>query len=337
MLSTVFVALLSSAPAIPVEPADALLPVVTTQDTHETEDEKKEHKWVTVEGERVVHSVKAGEGWTLDLYNLAGDVVISGTQSSEARVEAVPRAKARSDAEARQALAAARVDIQEHASRLSVASRHAKHQRAKVWVYYTVAVPAGMAAIVKTMSGNVRVANVAGTVRVEAVSGDVTASGLRQLESLKTVSGDIVLSGSRGTGGVMVATVSGDIDVREFKARELNLETVSGDVTVSKLAAEQVSANSFSGDVVFDGALSRSGHYKLMAHSGDIVFRPIGATGFELVANCFNGTIKSDLQIVSRAGASQEGRQRSVRGTVGGGGATVELTTFSGDIHVSGN
>jgi hypothetical protein len=336
MLSTVFLVLLSGAPAIRVAPADALLPVVTTHDTHESEDEKK-HKWVVVEGERVVHTVKAGEGWTLDLHNLAGDVMVSGTQGNEARVEALPRAKAHSDADARQALASARVDIQEHANRLSVASRHAKHQKSRVWVDYTVSAPAGMAAVIKTMSGNIRVMNVAGTVRIEAISGDVQASGLRQLESLKTVSGDIVLSGSRGAGGVMVATVSGDIEVRDFKARELNVETVSGDVTVSKLAAEQVSANSFSGDVLFDGVLSRGGHYKLMAHSGDIVFKPIGTTGFELAASCFNGTIKSDLQIVSRAGVSQEGRPRSVRGTVGDGGATVELTTFSGDIHVTGN
>ena len=86
-------------------------------------------------------------------------------------------------------------------------------------------------AVVKTVSGDVRLGPVGGDVRIQSVSGDV---------------------GLRSTGGSLVAkSVSGDLRVESIRAGHAELTSISGDIEVGIAAGSSVDvdASSVSGDL----------------------------------------------------------------------------------------
>ena len=56
-------------------------------------------------------------------------------------------------------------------------------------------------------------------------------------------------------------------------------------------------------------------------------------TGFQIEATSFSGSINTDIP-VTMSGGQNGRRSRSLRGTAGGGGAFLDLTTFSGSIII---
>jgi hypothetical protein len=89
-----------------------------------------------------------------------------------------------------------------------------------------------------------------------------------------------------------------------------------------------------SGDIAYGGRLEKQGRYAFKTHSGDLIIST--GDGFEVDAATFSGSIKAQVPLVARPGMGDEGSRhgpgRSVKGTVSGGGAFVELRTFSGSI-----
>ena len=65
------------------------------------------------------------------------------------------------------------------------------------------------------------------------------------------------------------------------------------------------------GNIDYTGDLARNGRYQFISHSGDIRLVLSGATGFELQANSFSGTVRSDFAIKRRpAGGEGQGAFR---------------------------
>ena len=54
------------------------------------------------------------------------------------------------------------------------------------------------------------------------------------------------------------------------------------------------------GNIDYAGDLAKNGRYQFTSHSGDIRLVLSGATGFELQANSFSGTVRSDFAINRR-------------------------------------
>ena len=69
------------------------------------------------------------------------------------------------------------------------------------------------------------------------------------------------------------------------------------------MQVERVEARSVSGNIEFDAPLSKGGRYEFTSHSGDIRLAVLGSTGFELDANTFSGSVRSDLPVTLRSGA----------------------------------
>jgi DUF4097 and DUF4098 domain-containing protein YvlB len=127
--------------------------------------------------------------------------------------------------------------------------------------------------------------------------------------------------------------VSGKVRAHDVKARGLSLSAISGDVEVTNVEAERIEGKSVSGDFVFAGAVARNARYEFSTHSGNVRLTLGGSTGFEVTANTFSGDIRSDLPVsVNDVRSRRPGR--SVRGVVGDGGATLTVSTFSGEIII---
>lgn len=282
----------------------------------------------------IVKSFKGGEGITLDLHNMFGDVVVVGGKGREGRLSVVRRVQG-SGPEAERLLRETDVEVAEHANRVAVRTtwprtdaRVSRH-RARLRTDYEIALPAGTALELKNMQGNVRIVNVPGDVRVEAYAGDVVGEALKKVRMLRSMSGDVMLSGSTVDGDANLQTVSGNVIAQAVRAMSLTLGSVSGNVQVKESSAERVLLRTVTGNIEFAGIPRKAGRYELKTHGGDILVLTSGRPGFEFEASTFRGDVRTDVPTRPTGSGT-----RQVRGSVGDGSAFFELTTFTGDIRL---
>jgi DUF4097 and DUF4098 domain-containing protein YvlB len=281
---------------------------------------------------------KTGPQGTLELWNLAGDVIVVGGPGDAIHVKAVKRLHHGSAADGRATLDRIEIVATESAGRVSIRTSFPEMKRISAEVDFDVQVPAGSSVTVQTISGDVQVQRVVGTTSLESVSGDVTVSGARRLIRAKSVSGDVTLTDAVGD-ALDVNSVSGDLTLKGLKAKGCTLQTVSGSVIANDAACERAELKSVSGDVEYSGSLAAGGRYDFKSHSGDIRLTLGRGAGFSLSASTFSGDLTSQLQL---AGVTQSERPRHgprtqrLQGTFGDGSAKVDVTTFSGSVVVAG-
>lgn len=292
--------------------------------------------WLADEQGPIVKPFKGGDGVTLDLLNMYGDVVVVGGKGREGKVTVVRRVQG-AGPEAERLLRELTIDVSEHANRVAVRAVLPRHdtpqgppaRHGRVRTDYEIALPAGTALELKNLRGNVKLTNVPGDVRVEAVSGDVVAEALSRVRMLRSMSGDVMLTRSTVEGDANLQTVSGNVIAQSVKAGSLTLGSVSGNVQVKDSSSDRALIRTVSGDIEFAGALRKAGRYELKTHAGDIfVFAP-GGQGFEFEASTFKGDVQADVPTQPMAPGT-----RQVRGSVGDGSSFFDLTTFTGHIKV---
>lgn len=86
---------------------------------------------------------------------------------------------------------------------------------------------------IKSASGDVQVGTVGGALRVHSASGDVEVGSTSGAASLTSASGDLRVDDTGGS--VQARTASGDIDLLRARRGEIQAQSASGDVTISVL------------------------------------------------------------------------------------------------------
>lgn len=285
--------------------------------------------------ERFARRVRVGRDGRVSIGNIAGDITVTGGSGDEVAIEAVKRTRG----DARQ-LSSVRITVDERPGRVEVRTDHtARNDR--VQVDYTVTVPSGAAVEVRSVSGNVKVTGVRGAVRAESISGNVIAAETPRLEMAKSVSGNVDLTDGGADADLSASSISGNVRARDLRARALDLGTISGDVSLTNVTCDRLGVKSISGNVEYSGSLDRNGRYDVNSHSGSVRLVLSGSTGFELIANTFSGSIRSELPLTlggdrdRGSGLTRRaGGNRSIRATFGDGSAALTLRTFSGDIVI---
>jgi DUF4097 and DUF4098 domain-containing protein YvlB len=294
--------------------------------------------------DKVSQTIKVGDGATLDLSHLSGDVRVTGGAGNEIRIDATKRVRHRDAAEAKRLLEALRIDINNFNGRVEVRTIYPRtsmrSNNLSASVDYVIAVPAAAAVVLKSISGDLTVSNVRGEVRAEAISGDVNLTNTPNLALAKTVSGDVVARDIGTETSLVLGTVSGNVIGSGLKVRTLEAGTVSGSVRLSGSQIERLEASSLSGDVEFDAPLVKGGRYEFTSHSGNVRLILSGNTGFELDADTFSGSVRSDVPVTLRsigqtAGRERRGSQRAVRGTYGDGSAILSVRSHSGSVVIT--
>ena len=278
--------------------------------------------------ERFSRKVRIGRDGRVSISNVSGDIVVTGGSGDEVSIEAVKHT--RGD---RNELAGVEIIVEERAGRVDVRAEHDRYRSNRgrrgdsASVDFTVTVPVSASLDVHSVSGSLKVTGVRGAVRAETVSGNVTTADTPNLEHAKSVSGDVSLTGAAAEGDLSAGSVSGNITAKGLKARGLDLGSVSGSVE-------------------YAGAIARNGRYEINSHSGTVRLMLANPSGFELTANSFSGSIRSDLPLTIGGDSARErdpnrGRRRegndahNMRATFGDGSATLSIRTFSGDIIIS--
>lgn len=292
--------------------------------------------------DRQTKTVKIGTDGELSLSNIAGDIVVTRANGGDATIEIVKTARAQSADQARELLGLVNVTVTERAGRAEVRTvyppgdemRRNNRRNVSVSVNYTVSAPAGTRLTINSISGSIRVSDIKGDVSANSISGTVRVANGGRIAAAKSVSGDVEIVDTQTDGTIEVQSISGGVTLRKVSARRIDVGSVSGAVTVQDSQCDRVEAHSVSGTVDFGGTLAKGGRYELNSHSGDVRVVLAGATGFELEANSFSGSIHSDLPLKVQ-GTDDRTRRRSIQGVFGDGSAVLSVTTFSGNVAIS--
>jgi hypothetical protein len=141
---------------------------------------------------------------------------------------------------------------------------------------YEVTVPAGAALRINTLSGDIDLSGLSGTIAAKTVSGDLLLSALAGAVAVRTVSGDVKLNNLSGN-AIEAKSVSGDVDLTwpPAQAASLSLHTVTGEVYADPAVSfSNLKQRSYVGYELHGSYGSGTGPLvKLESVSGDVFFR----------------------------------------------------------------
>ena len=294
--------------------------------------------------ERFTKTLKLGANGEIYIANIAGNVSVARGGGSEATLEVIKTANARTPEEAKEMLGLVQVEITERGGRAEVKTRYPqgdeyhrdeRRRNIHVSVAFNLAAPAGTRVSVKSISGDISSKDITGDVALESVSGSVRIANGGRVAAAKSISGNVEIVDTEIEGQVEATSVSGNVLMRGLKARALEVASVSGNVIVQDVTCDRVEGQTVSGEVQFTGPLARGGRYELSSHSGSVEVAVAGGTGFELEATSFSGSVRSDVDIKMQGAEFSGRRNKTIRGVHGDGSAVLDLTTFSGNIVVT--
>lgn len=181
-------------------------------------------------------------------------------------------------------------------------------------VDFTLQIPTG---------SNLEIRNPQGMVQVESIQGDTSVDSLGGNISVVDPGGHLA-----------VRSVGGNIEVIRPSGR-VEAYSINGNLHFIDPATSRLHGTTTSGDIVYEGDFVPGGDYVLSDYSGnmDIICPPTAS--FELNAKTVRGKVDNTFPLVSRhSSAPPISSANSLFGTYKTGQATLELTSFSGTIHI---
>ncbi len=288
--------------------------------------------------DRQTKTLAIGASGSLELRNVVGDISVKAGGTGEASVEIVRVSRGRTDADAKRGLERVVADVSTRGDRGSVVAEYPNERRPNyaVSVALTVTAPAGTRVSVHSVTGDVTISGIRGVTSVNTTTGAVEISQASALASAHSVTGTLTIRDSEGD-AVDIGTMSGQVRLNNVKARRLEVSAVSSGISARGIQAGGAEVTCVSGSIEYSGPVVAGGRYEFQAHSGEVRLALTG--GFDFEGQTFAGQVDADpsLGLKPQAGTERAGfapRRSMVRGMVGGGGAAVEATSFSGHIRL---
>jgi DUF4097 and DUF4098 domain-containing protein YvlB len=288
--------------------------------------EKYEEKF-----EKTVALAKDGK---VDIGNISGDIVAMSWNEDQVKIEALKVSTAGSLDKARENAAMVKIEVTQEGNIVKIETKYPKGEKfgheesLNVSVNYKLWIPEKAALKANSISGDVTAEAIGGAAALKAVSGDVRLTKADGGAECTSVSGDVVAADV--TGNAFLKSVSGDIKVNTIKG-SVEAETVSGGVELLDVSeASSVRAKALSGEVVYRGRINPQGSYHFKSHSGDVELYLPADAAFDFEAESFSGGIETDFEVKVIGQVSR----KELSGTVNGGGATLKVSSFSGDIRL---
>jgi len=288
--------------------------------------EKYEEKF-----EKTVALTKEGK---VDINNISGDIEVRTWGEDQVKIQALKISQASSLSKARENADKVKIEIMEEGNVLRIETKYPRSgkfwggESVNVSVDYWLWIPEKASLEANNISGNVDAEGPGGSVDLSAISGDVHLRRASKGGDCSTISGDLEVTGV--SGDIFLKSVSGDITATQIKG-SIQAETVSGNIEMNDVSeANVVRVKALSGEIDYRGRINREGTYSLKSHSGGIGMALPSDSAFDFEAETFSGSIESDFEIKVAGRISA----KEMRGVVNGGGASVKVSSFSGDIKL---
>jgi len=154
-------------------------------------------------------------GGRLDIANVSGEITVLASEGAGVEVVAAREARAATDELAQEALQAAQIVDQVSPDRVSIESRLDRRNgvRQRVNVAFTVRIPAGLTASMKTESGGMRFDRVDGVLTAQTTNGPIVGRELSGSVNASTVNGAIRIEIAKLTGDSRITAVNGPIEL----------------------------------------------------------------------------------------------------------------------------
>lgn len=192
-----------------------------------------------------------------------------------------------------------------------------------------VRLPAGATVWIRTVSADISVRGLVGSVDIHTVAGAVDAAGQPETLYAESMAGNLTLEvdagivrANAGTGSIAFTGTADD----------LTLNAVSGTLDVTAPALRRARLTTVDGAVAFTGGVRPAGAVVVETHAGDVTLRLPADLAADFRLSTFGGEI--DAGYPEAPTAAPEPGRRSVRFETGDGGAQVEARSYSGSITV---
>lgn len=260
------------------------------------------------ESGRVEKTFKTTENPRISLSNLKGTIVIRGWDKSEVHAICITTSP-RVEIDCEQMPAAGEAEKVHFSTHLLDQGSASQSESAD----YTLDVPTG---------SSLDIHNPDGTITVDRVNGD------QWIESVKAA-----VSVSDGAGHVSVRSLNGDIDLIRPTGR-VEASSVMGNLVFKASTSPMVRAHTTgSGRIIFEGNFVPSGDYVLSSYQGNVEISCPASDSFELRARTVHGKVDNELQL-NRKSHVPFSYGSGLFGVHNQGDATVELSSYSGTIHL---
>lgn len=181
-------------------------------------------------------------------------------------------------------------------------------------VDYTLQVPTGASLDIRNPQGSVEVVSIQGDTSVESLSGNISVADI--------------------AGHLSVRSVGGNIDVARPSGR-VEAYSINGNLHFVDPSSSKLQGSTTSGTIVYEGGFAPGGEYILSDYSGNMDIMCPPTASFELNAKTVRGKLDNKFPLVSRRPSRPLfPSANSIFGTHSTGEATLEVTSFSGAIHI---
>lgn len=195
-------------------------------------------------------------------------------------------------------------------------------------------VPRGATVTVTSRQSETIVDSVA-KVSVENLGGDILLRNIAHGINAKTFEGDV--SVEKSAGAITLFATTGDIIASDVAPSEIGdvfrAKTSSGAIVLQQTEHRQIEASSHSGAIKFAGALLSGGQYNFTAFNGSINLSIPPDSSSKINASYGFGTFKSDIALQNSVKPPASNAQ-NLSAQIGAGEAALNLSTYSGAIHI---
>ena len=170
------------------------------------------------------------------------------------------------------------------------------------------------------------------TLEVRNPQGKIIVEGMQADASLQSVSADITVRDY--SGHLSARSIAGDIEVVR-PSGNVEVDSITGNLHFVSPTTTSLHGTTTSGKILYEGNFAGNGEYILSAYSGDMdIVCPVTAS-YELTAKTLKGKVINSMPMTHRReSASSQDARNSLLGTYNTGKATLELTSFSGNIRI---
>ena len=282
-------------------------------------------------------------GARVEVSSIRGPVEIFDSNSGMAEVQVIRTARTRADLEYH------KVEVAQTASGLVVRGiQEPNHRGDKVRVNHHVIlrVPRRIDLAVNSISGWVRVGDIAGQTKLNSISGAATVGNVDGPLNVRSISGNLTINDVRAD--AQVESVSGSATIGNVGA-PLNVRSISGNLTIGNVFGE-AQVNSVSGDVrtgLVNGPLT------VLSVSGDVntALSNLGTQGIRInsvsgsVEIALTGDVNADFNAESISGQVYLNvpnvtrdvyvKSPNVRARIGAGGTPIKVFSVSGNVRLT--
>lgn len=272
-------------------------------------------------GEQVEQSIAADPAGVVEISNVRGEIEVRGWDRDEVRVEGELDDLAEGialEGEGRRV----RIKVKLPGSNIDSGDGST----------LAVRVPAASRVEIEGVSSDARVFGV-NALALRSVSGDIVVADVAGEVAIKSVSGDIKVDKSGGV--ARVKSVNGDMTL-ELGSRELTLSTVSGDIELRLTEFDRLAVTGVSGDMRIAGTLASGGRIEIKTVSGDCELHLAGQVDARISLRTGPGG-EIDNALSDAKPQTEFPSQKRLETTLGDGTGSVDIATVSGVIRLLRN